>query len=330
MNEHALYPLRFDPIFQYRIWGGRGLGDFTGKALPDDGPFGEAWVMSDRDDLSSVVAEGTLKGVSLPDLMRNRHGDIMGSLSPIHPRFPLLMKFLDCCELLSVQVHPSDAQTDLLPPGEKGNTEAWLVIASEPDAVIYQGLKPGTTPEDFRAAIEDKTVQNFLPSFHPKAGDGIFLPAGTVHTMGGGLMIFEVQENSDVTFRLYDWDRVDAHSGKPRDLHIEQGLASTDFAQGVGKPVHPIEEPGERNKELLFHCSHFRVWRTTGTDHRLVGLADEPRVLVCLEGSGQVDHDGIEYSIGQGDVMLIPAVVGKCTCKPSGPMTLLEIAIPHE
>lgn len=329
MNQSDLYPLRFDPIFQYRLWGGRGLEEFMSASLPGDGPYGEAWILSDRDDFSSKVAEGPLKGWSLTELMENFPAELMGSLAKDHPRFPLLLKFLDCQEMLSVQVHPSDSQTDLLPAGENGKTEAWVVLKADPASLIYEGLKPGTTAEALRGAIAGKTVGTLLPSFTPKVGDAVFIPSGTVHTLGGGVMVFEVQENSDVTFRLYDWDRVDAKTGKHRELHIDKGLASVGFAQGVGRSIVPVEEEDSPvHREVLFQCDHFWVWRTNGRVPPTVGGSNEPRVLVCLEGSGLIEHNDARYSIDKGNAMLLPAVVGECVCLPNSPMTLLEIAIP--
>lgn len=330
MNQPNFYPLRFDPIFQYRLWGGRNLEEFMSTPLPGDGPYGEAWILSDRDDFASVVADGPLKGRTLTELVNEFPSEMMGSLSLDHPRFPLLLKFLDCQEMLSVQVHPADSQTNLLPPGEYGKTEAWVVIGADPKCLIYEGLRPGTNPESLRKAIDDKTLGNQLPSFTPNVGDAVYIPAGTVHTLGGGVLVFEVQENSDVTFRLFDWDRVDPKTGKPRELHVDKGLASIDFRQGVGRPVISVVEEGNPvRREMLFQGDHFWVWRTFGEVPPTVGGSNEPHVLVCLEGSGHVEHNGSNYGINKGNAMLLPAAIGECVCLPNSPMTLLEIAIPR-
>ena len=329
MTSSSLYPLLFDPVFQYRLWGGRDLEDFMSASLPGPGPYGEAWILSDRDDISSVVTNGPLKGRSLTELMRESGADIMGPHWKEHSRFPLLLKFLDCQEMLSVQVHPSDDQTELLPQGENGKTEAWVVLKAGHRSKIYEGLEPGTTRETLRTAISDKTLGSLLPSFAPKPGDAVYIPAGTVHALGNGVMVFEVQENSDVTFRLYDWDRVDEKTGKPRELHVEKGLASIDFDQRAGHPVVPVTEPGSPiGREQLFLCGHFEVWRTTGPHSRSVGAEGEPRILVCLEGSGIVRSGEGSSPLKRGAVMLLPAAVGQCVCEPDSPMTLLEIAIP--
>jgi hypothetical protein len=171
---------------------------------------------------------------------------LMGKLAGRFRRFPLLLKFLDAREMLSVQVHPSDAHTDLLPPGETGKTEAWVVLEAGPKSRIYAGLKPGTTADDLRRALANGTVADHLACFTPKAGDGVFIPAGTVHSLGGGVVVFEVQQNSDVTFRLYDWNHVDAKTGQPRPLQVDQALACIDFAQVRAVLVTPVVEGRRR------------------------------------------------------------------------------------
>ena len=176
--------------------------------LPGDGPIGEAWLLSDRDDHPSLVANGPLKGQTLGQLLKQSPEQLLGKLAGRFRRFPLLLKFLDVRGTLSVQVHPSDRQTSYIPAGETGKTEAWVVLEAEPESRIYAGLKPGTTADDLRQAIANKTVAEHLACFTPKPGDGVFVPAGTVHSLGD-VVVFEVQENSDVTFRLYDWDHVD-------------------------------------------------------------------------------------------------------------------------
>jgi mannose-6-phosphate isomerase len=236
MSQILLYPLRFEPIYQYRLWGGRRLADLLTAPLPGDGPIGEAWVLSDRDDHESHVANGPLKGRTIGQLLEQSPEQLLGKLARRFRRFPLLLKFLDAREMLSVQVHPADARTDLLPAGETGKTEAWVVLEAGPESRIYAGLKPGTTADDLRRALTSGTVTDHLVCFTPKPGDGVFIPAGTVHALGGDVVVFEVQQNSDVTFRLYDWDHVDAKTGQPRALQVDQALACIDFVGG-GRPV---------------------------------------------------------------------------------------------
>ena len=330
MSQISLYPLRFEPIYQYRLWGGRRLAGVLTAPLPGEGPIGEAWVLSDRDDHPSRVADGPLKGRTIAQLLEQFPKYVMGKLAGRFRRFPLLLKFLDAREMLSVQVHPADAQTDLLPAGETGKTEAWVVLEAGPESRIYAGLKPGATEATLRQALTDGGVADQLACFTPKPGDGVFIPAGTVHALGGDVVVFEVQQNSDVTFRLYDWDHVDAKTGQPRALQVEQALACIDFAQGGVGPVVPVvEEVKPVLRERLFLCEHFRLWRLRGQSPFIVGVAEVPRVLVCIAGDGQLEHDGADYAVGEGDVWLLPAVVGACAFRPRSSVSLLELALPE-
>jgi len=330
MNQIVLYPLRFEPIYQYRLWGGRRLAELLTAPLPGDGPIGEAWILSDRDDHSSRVADGPLKGRTFTQLLEQSREQLLGKLAQSFRRFPLLLKFLDAREMVSVQVHPADGHKELLPPGESGKTEAWVVLEAGKKSRIYAGLKPGTTPDDLRRALANGTVAGDLAYFTPKPGDGVFLPAGTVHSLGDGVVVFEIQENSDVTFRLYDWDHIDAKTGHLRALQVDQALACIDFVDGAAGLVMPlVEATTPVRRERLFRCKQFRLWRLRGQSPFTVGAAGLPRVLVCVEGAGQVEHGGATYAVAKGDVLLLPAVVGACAFRPSGVVSLLEIALPE-
>ena len=330
MSQMPLYPLRFEPIYQYRLWGGRRLSGLLSAPLPGSGPIGEAWLLSDRDDHQSQVANGPLKGQTIGKLMEEFRGQLMGKLAPRFRRFPLLLKFLDAHELLSVQVHPSDAHPELLPPGETSKTEAWVVIEADKGSHIYAGLKPCTTADYLRLSLTNGTIVDRLVNIVPKPGEGVFIPAGTVHALGGGVVVFEIQQNSDVTFRLYDWNHVDAKTGKSRPLQVDQALASIDFANSKGGLVTPFvvtATPVER--ERLFDCEHFLLWRLRGESPVDVGAAEVPRVLVCIEGSGWLESEGTAYGVNKGEVWLLPAVAGICVFHPNSAVTLLEIALPE-
>ncbi len=329
MIEAPMYPLRFEPIYQYRLWGGRRLASLCAAPLPGDGPIGEAWLLSDRDDHSSKVAIGPLKGLTIRQLMDQSPEQLLGKLAGRFPRFPVLLKFLDAHEHLSVQVHPQDEQTDYIPAGERGKTEAWVVLEAARDSRIYAGLKRGTTEENLELALKNRAVADLLAGFTPTVGDAIFIRAGTVHSLSD-VVVFEVQENSDVTFRLYDWDRVDLTTGKPRPLQVEQAIACIDFNQVAIGPVAPlVEEQAPVRRERLFHCQHFSVWRHTGQSSFTVGAANTPRVLVCISGQGGLEHSGTDYPVGRGDVVLLPAQVGACSYRPRNAVILLEVALPE-
>jgi len=330
INQIPLYPLHFEPIYQYRLWGGRHLADLLTVPLPGDGPIGESWILSDRDDHQSVVSNGPLKGQTIGQLMRKEQENLLGKLAWRFKRFPLLLKFLDVHEMLSVQVHPSDLQRNYLPVGEHGKTEAWVVLEAGPDSRIYAGLKPDTTADNLQQSLTNGTIDDHLACFTPKSGDGVFLPAGTVHSLGGDVVVFEVQQNSDVTFRLYDWDHIDSKTGKHRALQVDQAIKCIDFAQGAIQPVVPLVEgiiPVRR--ELFFYCEHFHLWLLHGQSPFTVGEINAPRVLVCTDGDGKIEYNNTDYTIGKGDIFLLPAVVGACTFKPQSAVTLLVIALPE-
>lgn len=323
-----LYPLRFDPIYEYRPWGGRRLATVLGGTLPGDGPVGEAWILSDRDDHPSRAANGRLKGQTIAQLLTRFQKPLMGKLSGKFRRFPLLLKFLDAREMVSVQVHPRDTDKDFLPPGESGKTEAWVVLEAEPVSRVCVGLKPGTAPGGLRRALAGGLVAGQLNCFTPRPGDGFFLPAGTVHTLGGGVVVFEVQQNSDVTFRLYDWERIDSVTGQPRLLQVEEGLACVDYSNAVTGPVDPIvEETAPVRRERLFECGQFGVWRVTADSPFFAGRENEPRVVVCLDGGGEIEQAASAWAFRKGEAWLLPAIAGACVFRPRGAATVLEIVL---
>jgi mannose-6-phosphate isomerase len=328
MNPMTLYPLRFEPVYRYRLWGGRRLSSLLSATLPD-GPVGEAWLLSDRDDHSSVIANGSLNGQTLGQVLNRWPTLLLGQSARGLRRFPLLLKLLDVRTALSVQVHPSDTQTTYLPAGESGKTEAWVVLATEPDSRIYAGLTPNATMITIRQSLANGAVADQLASFTPKLGDGVFIPAGTVHSLRD-LVVFEVQENSDVTFRLFDWNHLDATTRQPRPLQVEQALACIDFMQNAVGPVAPVVEEREPvMRERLFDCEHFGLWRVRSEAPFTVGADAVPRVLVFIDGEGHLKYDGIDYPCAKGDVILLPAVVGACVCHPRGSIGLLEVSLPQ-
>jgi mannose-6-phosphate isomerase len=254
---------------------------------------------------------------------------LMGNLSSRFNRFPLLLKFLDAHEMLSMQVHPSDAHPELIPAGDTAKTEAWVVIEAEKESHIYAGLKSGTTAGILWQSLNDGTIADHLVCIAPKPGDAVFIPAGTVHTLGNDVVVFEVQQDSDVTFRLYDWGHVDPKTKKPRPLQVDQAFTCIEFgASDSGLVTARVETTTPVERERLFDCQAFVLWRLLGQDPFTVGATAEPRVLVCLEGSGQVTHKGTPYAVDKGDVWLLPAEAGECAFHPNGEVTLLEIAIP--
>ncbi|HJZ59477.1 MAG TPA: type I phosphomannose isomerase catalytic subunit [Gemmataceae bacterium] len=332
MTRPALYPLRFEPIFKSMLWGGRRLSEFLNRPHPSDDPIGEAWVLSDVDGHPSRVADGPLAGTTLRELLAADPVRILGNTRLVNGRFPLLLKFIDARQELSVQVHPNDEQAARKHPAGNGKTEAWVVLEANPQTSrIYAGFRPGMTAADFRAALAAKTTPHTLHSFTPNPGDCVFLEAGTVHAIGADILLFEVQQTCDITYRLYDWDRVDAKTGKPRDLHIDDALACSDFARGPCHAVRPTAEDHPRAKrERLVGCEYFTLHRLTGDRRFTVGAPGMCRVVVVLaaDGRAEIEWGGDGNGIATGDVLLIPAELGECSILPAGEVTLLECGLP--
>jgi len=326
----ALYPLRFKPIYQYRIWGGQRLRHLVSAPLPDGQPIGEAWLLSDRDDHPSIVADGPLAGRSFRHVLEEFPVQILGALSGRFARFPLLLKFLDVTGSLSVQVHPSDAAKEFLPAGDTGKTEAWVVLHPGPKARVFAGLKSFTSGAALRQAIAAGTVADDLASFTPAPGDTVLIPAGTVHSLRD-VVVFEVQQNSDVTFRLDDWGHIDPATGQPRKLQVDQAMACIDFRQGaIGPLTARVQQIKPVLCESLVQCDQFGVTRLQGDTPFSVGSLTQPRVIVCLSGGGQLANADADYPFHQGDVLLLPAIIGACSCRPRGPTSVLEISLPQD
>ena len=223
----VIAPMKFQPIFKERMWGGAHLAEIFAKPLPAGRPIGESWELTDLPDDCSVVAQGPAAGMTLRQLLTD-HGPALGfAPSQCAPPFGLLIKLLDAQERLSVQVHPGPAAAHKY-PGAAPKSECWYVISAEPDAVIYRGLKPGVTADQVRSAATAGSLDQLITTYPARPGDFHFLPAGTIHALGAGIVVAEIQTPSDTTYRLYDWDRRDAQ-GRSRPLHLDQALESIDF-----------------------------------------------------------------------------------------------------
>ena len=324
----SIYPLTFEPIFKSMLWGGRRLPSFLGREAPHAEPIGEAWVLSDVDGSLSPVTAGPLAGKTLRDITATYPYELFGNRVPDDGKFPLLLKFIDARQELSVQVHPDDAlAVQLAGPGKRGKTEAWVILEADPaTSRIYAGFRPGITAASFRTAMAEKTVPATLHQFPPKPGDCVFLRAGTVHAIGANILIFEIQQTSDITYRLYDWDRVDAKTGQSRELHIDNGLLCANFAAGPCDPVTPIEETPSREK--LVDSEFFTLVRDRAADPFTVGAAGECRAIVTVEGQGDLIWKSHAAAMQPGSVILLPAMVGECQVVPrGGPITVLECGL---
>jgi mannose-6-phosphate isomerase len=319
MRTEPLHLLRFEPILKELIWGGRRLATLLNKPLGPGSRYAESWEVADHRDDVSRAAEGPHAGTSLRDLVRGRPDELLGPALGPRPQFPLLVKFLDAHQVLSVQVHPDDERGRRL-ANDNGKTETWVVVHSEPGSLIYAGLKPGVSRGDFAAALADGAVEPLLHRFEARPGDCILIPAGTLHAIGAGVVLAEIQQMSDATFRVHDWGRVGA-DGKPRTLHLAEALESTDFTAG---PVHPIptrpEPIAERcgTRERLAACPYFALERLRLTGPVRVGQRDRFTLLIGLGSSAEVRHDGAAVRLDFGQTLLLPAVLGPCEIAPRG------------
>lgn len=321
----ALYPLRFRPVLRQYLWGGRRLATDLGKCLGPANDYAESWEIVDRGEDQSIVAVGPLAGNTLGALVHKYGATLFGIHHP-QPRFPLLFKFLDAQQQLSVQVHPSDSQAALLDPPDLGKTEAWVVLAANPGSYIYAGLRPECDRESLDRAIKDGACEACIARIEPRAGDCIFLPAGVVHALGPGLLIAEIQQSSDTTYRLYDWNRR-GKDGRPRELHVEQALAVIDFDYGPVKPQTP--QPTERpHVERLVACDKFVLDRWRFAAPQDAGGDNRCHILAVLEGQVDVAGDPAGTPLGKGDVLLLPAELGATEFAPRSASVLLDIYLP--
>lgn len=287
----------FESIYQTRVWGGRTLETRFGRELPDkESPFGEAWEVSAREEADSPVESGLWEGKTLTELWRDPElkKEIFGEKAPDGERFPLLCKILDAKDKLSIQVHPPASVAPEL--GGEPKTEVWYIAHAEPGAKLYVGLKPGVTSDLFREALEKGTAEDCVHAIPVETGQHIFIPSGRLHAIGADLLIYEIQQNSDTTYRVYDWNRVGL-DGKPRDLHITESLMCIDFDD-----VEPtMDEPVG---DLLTECEHFRLEKHSVADAESLGTAIAGRFAILTMISGSLS-DG-ETSFVEGDFVIVP------------------------
>lgn len=328
MPAQALYPLRFQPILRRLIWGGRRLGTVLHKPIGEGSDYAESWELADYHDQVSVVSNGPLAGTTLRELLHSRPTELLGPALEARDQFPLLVKFIDAREDLSVQVHPDDDKGRRL-AGDNGKTEAWLVIAAEPGSVIYAGLRRGVGPEEFRRAIESGTVEPLLHRFPARPGDAILIEAGTVHAIGAGVLLAEVQQMSDATFRVFDWNRVGA-DGKPRELHIEQAMESIDFGRGPVDPMVTRVEHfgGAGTRERLPSSRYFILERWRLYEPIRIQQTDRFTILVGLHGDLKLETVGPPVPLRAGQTVLVPAAVEECRLVPRGEAVVLSCVVP--
>jgi mannose-6-phosphate isomerase len=307
-------PLAFQPIFMERIWGGRRLQSAFGKNLPLDKKIGESWEIVDRPEAQSIVREGPLRGKTLHELWTEHRSQIFGDLTESE-RFPLLVKLLDAQETLSLQVHPPEDKAMEL--GGEPKTEFWYVAAANPNAELFVGLKKLIAPDDFKRALERGTIADHVHAIPVKAGDAMFLPAGRLHAVGAGTLLVEIQQNSDTTYRVFDWNRTDDR-GQPRQLHVEQALASIDFTDCTPGLV-------ELKGELLVRQQLFEIQKWNLDTRRFIAPMGKFAIVFCLTGSVRC----AEIDLVPGEFCLIPAQMSDRNVAPIADETsVLRVTIP--
>jgi mannose-6-phosphate isomerase len=290
----AVQPIVFEPLYMQRVWGGRELEKQYGRTLPDAAPYGESWEFVDREKEQSVVRGGEFAGKTLHELWMRHREEIFGADLPDSERFPVLVKVLDARDDLSIQVHPPVHLAAGL--GGEPKTEMWYIADADPGAQLYVGLKKGVTRAHFERAIGDGTVADLVHALEPRAGDSIFIPSGRLHAIGAGFLIHEIQQNSDTTYRVFDWNRLGL-DGQPRELHVEESLASIDFADF---------EPGMDAPDgtVIAECDYFRVEKLVLGAGESAGNRVAGRFSIFSVVAGEVAcGDGI---FSEGDFFLLP------------------------
>ena len=322
-----LYPLKFKPILKEKIWGGNKLQQLLDKDQGDLKNCGESWELSGVPGDVSIVAEGPLTGQSLNELMAIYTSELMGEhvYTQFASSFPLLIKFIDANQDLSIQVHPDDALA-MERHNSFGKTEMWYVVQADEGAELISGFNKTTSEEEFKQVFEAGQITSLLNSEHVEADDTFFLPAGRIHTIGQGMVIAEIQQSSDVTYRIYDFDRVD-DKGNARDLHIEEAYEAMDYNFYDDYKTSYNHQDQDVN---LASCNYFSTNRViiNAKEHRDYGQIDSFVVLMILEGHGNLYFDAGRLPIKKGDTILVPACLSGIEIEAAATVKLLEVQVP--
>lgn len=322
-------PLRFQRVFLEKVWGGRALEQHPGIRLPPGIPVGETWEIVDRADQNSIVSAGPWAGRCLADLVREHGGDLLGKARPnAQGRFPLLIKYLDASEALSVQVHPDEPTARRLGGRSESKTEAWYFLNATPGGAVFSGLRSRVRPEQVRAHLAERGLVDLLCRWPVRAGQCLTVRGGTVHAIGAGVTLLEVQQNSDTTYRLYDWDRPGL-DGRPREMHVEPGLAAIRYDAVPPAPAEPEESqlaPGVW-VGLAARTEFFSMRRLRLEAAVQRSTEEQFKIYVVLAGSGRIRTDrGEAESLAIGDVLLVPAAAGSVELVPDAArLEMLEL-----
>lgn len=319
-----MYPLKFKTIFKSVVWGGEKIAPFKGIET-DQHNIGESWELSGVKGNESVVAEGPLAGKTITELAEQYKGALLGEkvYAKTGTEFPLLIKFIDARDDLSIQVHPDDALAGERHNGSKGKTEMWYVVQADEKAHLMSGLTRQITPEEYAAKVEDNTITEVLHDYNVAAGDVFFLPAGRIHSIGTGCFIAEIQQTSDITYRIYDFGRVGL-DGKPRELHTELSKAAIDYT--VLEDYKTAYEDVKNAENEIVSCEYFTtsIYDFTDKAQAAVKANDSFLIVICVEGQGTLtDAAGNTVTLRQGETVLVPADTDSVTFTPEGSMKLI-------
>ncbi len=337
ISENELYPLKFVPVYQTRVWGGEQLKSVLHRELPENnGPVGESWELADRPDVNSVVAEGALAGATIGELVGHYGVSLLGRKGRGASRFPLFVKLIDAGERLSLQVHPDAAACARIGDGGEPKTEMWYIVSARQGAQIFAGLKPRATRlklTELLGSGDAETLESQLQVYESLPRDAYYIPAGTVHAIGAGNLLLEIQQNSDTTYRLSDWGRVGL-DGKPRELHIAQGMSAIDFTNRVSPRIAGSVNQTRHNRkfEVITVCPFFRVsdlrlttsWRDCTLNDASFHLLTAVDAPVCIVG-----RSGDPVRLAVGESALIPANFGDYALEPqmAGESTVVKTTL---
>ncbi len=327
MSKINLYPLKFTPILKDKIWGGTKLSEVLNKPIGISEICGESWEISGVPNNISIVCEGELKGKSLTELIDEYKGDLIGEhiFNQFGNRFPLLIKFIDANDDLSIQVHPDDALAQKR-HNSFGKTEMWYVVSAEENASLISGFSRKTNKKEYVKVFEEGRINELLNKEAANKDDVFFLPAGRVHTIGKGLLIAEIQQTSDITYRIYDFDRVDAE-GNTRELHVEEALDAIDFNYYEN---YKTSFDSRASISELESCQYFTTNRLLIESNmtRNYTQIDSCIILMCLEGSGTLSFEGGSIDYKLGDSILVPNLISKADIVSTSKTKFLEVTIP--
>lgn len=327
-----MYPIIFKPDYKERVWGGQKLNTILSKKIPYE-HTGESWEIACHNNGQSIVKNGEYQGLTMEQLLEEHGENIIGKAFVKGDKFPLLIKFIDAKDKLSVQVHPEDDYAFINENGEFGKSEAWYVLQADEGSTLVAGLKDGVTKEIFEEKLKSNELEDVLNEVEVKAGDVLDIPAGFLHAIGDGILLAEIQQNSDTTYRAYDWGRVGL-DGKPRDLHIQKSLDVIDFDQKYSKElVKGLKTTYDGYSMTEFIRNKYFVLQELSieSEYNQDKLVAAFEIYMCVKGQALIEYDGESLDIGFGESLIIPSAMSKYRIIPkNGPVTFVKGFIDEE